>query len=332
MSELWYNARNPPADPKDLGQTYKDKTVIVTGAFGESLGANAAIKYADLGANPLILATRTAEKGELAKSSIIQKTGCSPDIFIIEPVDLGSYSSIKAFAERVNSRVPFLHVLQLAGGIAPWYYTKTDDGHETSVEVDLLGTLLLALLMLPNMRATAAVPSPKDGYRPHISFLDSIAIFEVPETVFPSGEQTLIQRCDDEKNWDPIASYFLLRLGTWYAVQGLADMCTKDDSKIVINATCPGLCNTNMTRSMPIAYKCFMAIRYFFLGRSSEMGARTLVSATGLGPESHGKLYTNDKYHELDVFLKSERSDRMYRETWGEMLSILKPHLPAGIM
>lgn len=31
--------------------------------------------------------------------------------------------------------------------------------------------------------------------------------------------------------------------------------------------------------------------------RTTEMGARSLVSATGLGPESHGKFWTNDKQH-----------------------------------
>ncbi|CAH0021178.1 unnamed protein product [Clonostachys rhizophaga] len=56
-----------------LGIYFKDKVILVTGAYGEGLSANAAIKYAALGANPLILGTRTTEKEELAKSAIIQR-------------------------------------------------------------------------------------------------------------------------------------------------------------------------------------------------------------------------------------------------------------------
>ncbi|KAH9896311.1 NAD(P)-binding protein [Xylariomycetidae sp. FL2044] len=325
IKELWYDARHPPAVPKDLA--FKDKAVLVIGAHGAGLGHFAAAKYAALGANPVILAVRTIEKGEQAKSDIIRQTGCSPDIFLIEPIDLASFASVMDFADRVKKRVPDLHVLQIAGGVAPWNYAKTPDGFEMALQVDVLSPTLLTLLLLPKLRQTAVSP---DGYRPHISILDSIAIFMIPDDVLPVDGQTLVQRCDDETKWDSIQQYFLIKLATWYVSQRIAKLC--DDSSIIVNATCPGLCNTNMTKDLPLSYRGFMAIRYFFLGRTAEQGARSLVSATSLGPESHGKLWNNDRFHPMTPFLDSERSDTMCQETWDEILSILRKHVGPGLI
>ena len=298
--ELWHDARHPPADPSTLGLSFKDKAVLVTGASGWGLGYNAAVKYAALGANPLILAVRTQEKGESTKQSIVAATGCSPDIFIIETVDLASFASVRDFVDRIVKRVPRLHVVQLAGGVAPWAYAKTQDGFETGLQVDVLSTTLLPLLLLPKLRETATASPEADGYLPHVSFLCSIAIFIIPDGVVPKAGsgQTLIQRCDDEAKWDPINQYFLIKLATWYAVKGVADLVTKQyGGKVVVNATCPGLCKTNMVRDLPWIYRAFMVIRHALLGRTAEQGSRTLVSATGLGPESHGKFWNNDRYH-----------------------------------
>jgi NAD(P)-dependent dehydrogenase (short-subunit alcohol dehydrogenase family) len=332
IKELWHFARNPPADPQTLNLSFKDKAVLVTGAYGEGLGANAAIKYAALGANPLILGTRTVEKGEQAKAAILKQTKCSPDIFIIEPLDLASFESVKSFAERVNKRLPALHVVQLAGGVAAWSYAKTTDGHEMSLQVNVLSHVLLALLLLPKIRETAAVPTP-DGFRPHISMLDSIVMFDVRDKMIPAGGPTLIQRCDDETKWNFIEQYLLVKLVTWYAVKGISELCPQDKSdSIIVNATCPGLCTTNMARDVPRLFKAFMTVQNFFLGRTAEMGSRTLVSASGLGPDSHGQLWTNDSYHAMDGFLGTERAEALYGETWNEILETVRPHVPEGIL
>ncbi|KAI0160717.1 NAD(P)-binding protein [Xylariaceae sp. FL1272] len=320
--ELWYDARHPPKDPADV-TFFRNKTVLITGAYGFGLGHHAALKYAALGANPLILAVRTAEKGEEVKSIIIHKTKCSPDSFVIETVDLSNFSSIKAFVDRINSRFPAIHVLQNTGGVAPWEYKASSDGHEMSVQVDVLAPTLLSLLLLPKLRASEGIPG-------HISFLDSIAIFEIPDKMLELGGQTLIQRCNDESKWDSIAQYYLSKLATWYAMKGVAEKCK--GSNVIVNATCPGLCKTNMIRDLPLAYRMFMAVRYFILGRSAEQGSRSLVSATVLGAESHGKFWNNDKYHEMSSFLSSEKSQELYVETWNEIVSILREHVPPELL
>lgn len=299
MSSLWaqfWAARYPPVDPKHI--SYQNKTVLVTGA-NSGLGHEAAVKYAALGANPLLLIVRTLEKGKQAQQDIIRRTGCSPDIFLIETVDLASFASVRDCAQRINHhpRVAQLHVAQLAAGVAQWQYEKSPDGFEITLEVNVLSQALLALLLLPKMQATAA-SSSDDSFPSHLSFLHSIAGFEVQEDWIPHG-QSLIQRINDSSQWDPTKQYYLAKLALWNVIEGLIGRCDQDEGgrKIIINGSCPSGCKTNMGRNFPSFVKPILAVQHFFCGRTAEQGARTLVGATALGPESHGKLWRNDTIH-----------------------------------
>lgn len=82
-------------------------------------------------------------------------------------------------------------------------------------------------------------------------------------------------------------------------IEGLVERCSKDEEsrKIIINASCPSGCKTNMGRNFPSFVKPILAVQHFICGRSVEQGSRTLVGATALGPESHGKLWRNDEFH-----------------------------------
>jgi len=277
-----------PFDPTDTS-VFKDRAVLVTGA-NSGLGHAAAIKYAVLGASPLILAVRSQEKGEQAKEAIIQATGCSPEIFIIETVDFASMSSVQEFCERLNARLPALHIIQHAAGIALWEYQRSPDGYEMTLQVNVLAQALLALLLLPKMHVTAEADKT---FTPHISFLNSVGHREVESSDFPSG-QSLIKRMDDEVTFDHIKQYYFAKLASWYVMQGIVDRC--EGTGIVVNSTCCGLCKTNLSRSWPWYIRFIMKIQYIVAGRTPEQGARTLVSATALGPESNGRFWTNDRF------------------------------------
>lgn len=297
MSSLWaqfWAARNPPADPKE---SYSNKAVLVTGV-NSGLGHEAAVKYAALGANPLILAVRTQEKGEQAKSDIIHRAKCDPDIFSIETVDFASFASVKALADRINASTAALHVAQLAAGVAQWKYEKSPDGYEMTLQVNVLSQALLALLLLPKLRAAT---TSEDGFVPHLSFLHSIAAFEVTSDWLPPG-QSLIQRCDDQSKWDPTKQYYLAKLALWNVIEGLVERSSSSNGSeggqvIIVNAACPSGCKTNMGRNFPGFVKPILALQHFVCGRTAEQGARTLVGATALGPESQGKLWRNDELY-----------------------------------
>ncbi len=146
VKELWSAARHLPRDPTDI--SYKDKAVLVTGA-NSGLGHAAAVKYAKLGANPLILGVRTPAKGQAAREAIIKATGCSPGIFMIETFDLETLESVKEFVDRLNARIPRLHVAQLAAGIVTPKFTDGPQGYELTCQVNVLSTTLMGILLLP---------------------------------------------------------------------------------------------------------------------------------------------------------------------------------------
>jgi NAD(P)-dependent dehydrogenase (short-subunit alcohol dehydrogenase family) len=327
MQDLWQAARNPPVDPTHL--SFKNKAVLVTGA-NSGLGHQAAIKYAALGANPLILAVRSEAKGEAAKAEIIKSTNCSPEIFVIETVDLATFASVEQFCQRLKARVPRLHILQLVAGISTFEFKKSPAKYELSMQVNLLSTVLMALLLLPAVRAAAAEQTMSGGFMPHISFVNSMAHLEVDPEWIPEG-QTLLQRINDPSKYNQVQQYYLVKLAAMFAIRGLIERLGSDSDKIVINATCPGMCKTNMGNGFPVTQRMFMAIFYIFFGKSAEAGSRCLVSATALGKDSQGKLWTNDKIVGSSKFMESERGNDMYRETWNEMLAILRSNAQSDL-
>ncbi|KAI1144771.1 hypothetical protein F4825DRAFT_310622 [Nemania diffusa] len=329
FKEMYAGARNPPADPKTL--SFKNKAVLVTGA-NSGLGHQAAIKYAAAGASPLILGVRTREKGEQARAAILRATSCDPGVLVIETVDLATLASVRAFAGRVAKRCPVLHVVQLAAGVAMFDYVKSPDGFEMTLQVNVLSTALMALLLLPSVSAAAAASSPdspdKNDAHPHISFLSSQAAFEVKAEAVPPG-QSLIQRLNNQAKFDNQQQYFLIKLASWAVMQGVLERSRDNGSSsgIVVNASCPGLCKTNMTREFPLVHRIIMQGTYALVGRSAEEGSRSMVSATGLGPESSGKLWRNDGFSPLSPLLSSPRGTELVHETWDEIMSILRKYV-----
>jgi NAD(P)-dependent dehydrogenase (short-subunit alcohol dehydrogenase family) len=296
LKQLFNDARNPPANPTHL--SFKDKAVLVTGA-NTGLGYQAALKYAALGASPLILGVRSREKGEAAKASITRETKCAPGSILVMTVDLSIFASVKEFVDRLNEQVPRLHVALLCAGVAKPTFVTSPEGHEISTQVNVLSTALMALLLLPKLRETAAA----GGDLPHLCFVNSQSSHLVKPDQVPVG-QTLIQRLDDGSQYDSTTQYFLVKLAAWFAMRGVVERLRQQDgdgataNNVVINSCCPGMCRTDQGRDFPLGQRVFMGGFQAIFARSAEQGSRTLVSATGLGLESTGKFWVNDEYYE----------------------------------
>jgi hypothetical protein len=109
-----------------------------------------------------------------------------------------------------------------------------------TLAVNVLSQALLAILLRPMMRAAATTrTATPDGFVPHLSFLHSIAGFEVTTDWLPaSHEQSLIQRCDDQGKWDPTKQYYLAKFALWGVIEGLIERYHEDEAcqNIIINA------------------------------------------------------------------------------------------------
>lgn len=149
LSQLIYKPPPPTA-------SFANKIIIVTGA-NTGLGKEAATHFVRLGAAKVILAVRPNPKdeatGDVAKTDIEAATGSTGVIEVYE-LDYSRYASILAFAAKVETQVERLDVVVLNAGIATEKFEMLED-NESTITVNVVSTVLLALLLLPVMRTSA---------------------------------------------------------------------------------------------------------------------------------------------------------------------------------
>jgi NAD(P)-dependent dehydrogenase (short-subunit alcohol dehydrogenase family) len=137
--------------------TCSGKTYIVTGG-NSGLGFEAAQHLAKAGAAKIILAVRNLTAGEAAKAKIdaaAAVTGTStPDQVAVWHLDLTDYESVQNFVKRAETELPRIDALILNAGISLTERVVVR-GHIATVTVNVISTLLLAVLMLPVMSAQA---------------------------------------------------------------------------------------------------------------------------------------------------------------------------------
>lgn len=291
-SVLRWGVKNPPADPK---VSFEGKTVLVTGA-NTGLGFEAAVKYSALGAGKLILAVRTVEKGENTKRRILARTGRQGDTIAIVPVDLTTYDSVRAFIVALEKETPRLDVALLNAGLGNPSYEAAPSGWEMALQVNVFSTTLMAIMLFPLLQKTAKAT----GQRPHLTFVNSNGHSTVKREWF-SKTGSLIKTVNEQESWDANKSYLMVKLIAVAAARAIARATGTSGSlpapEVIVNVACPGFCKTDLGRKFGLASHIFMAPFQAIFSRTAEQGSRTLVSATALGPESHGRFWTHDILH-----------------------------------
>lgn len=170
--------------------SFASKTVIITGA-SSGLGKESAKHIVRLGAKKVILACRNTSKGEKAKAEIKSAVRCDPNVLEVWQVDTESVASVKEFVDRVN-QLPRLDVVINNAGISGLDF-QLSYGTERVVGVNVIGTFLLALQLLPKLRETAK----KYGGTPHMTFVGS-ALYDVAKYPEQHGDDIFAWLGDKE--------------------------------------------------------------------------------------------------------------------------------------
>jgi NAD(P)-dependent dehydrogenase (short-subunit alcohol dehydrogenase family) len=289
----------PPKDYPDL--SFAGKTIIVTGA-NTGLGLASAMKFAEQGATHLILAVRTIEKGNAAKDTIIaaskaKNPTCKIDVW---QLDMLSYASIRTFATRASTELDRIDIAVLNAGIFSTKYESSEHGWENDLQVNTISTILLALLLIPKLKASRS-PSlipvlefvgsnshwmtkiPKD----HLSAPNIIQSYNGP-VGFADGVQGSEQ-------------YGRSKLFLQAATQHLGSHIglAKDGKPLVyVWAMCPGVTKTEIARNASgFAAALAAKVLSFAAGRTPEQGARSVISGTALDVEAQGGFYRDDEVH-----------------------------------
>lgn len=128
--------------------SFEGQTIIVTGA-NTGLGLEAARHFVRLNATKVILGCRSVSNGEAAAASIAENTG-RKGVCEVWEVDLGSFASVKRFTEKAE-KLERLDVVCENAGIARMEYKMVED-MESMVAINVVGTFLMALNLLPVLR------------------------------------------------------------------------------------------------------------------------------------------------------------------------------------
>jgi len=123
------------------------KNVIVTGGYA-GIGKETSRVFAVVGAHVYVVG-RDLPKATRAVEELKKETG--KDHITALEVDLGSFESVRKFAEQFNQLNIPLHYLILNAGIMACPYAKTKDGFESQFGVNGLGHFLLANLLVPRL-------------------------------------------------------------------------------------------------------------------------------------------------------------------------------------
>lgn len=135
---------------------FSGQTIVVTGG-NTGLGLEAARHFLTLNASHVILGVRGSSSGEAAIEDLEQSTARGIRVQAFD-LDMESYVSVQTFAEAVAALPRVDVVLLNAGKIAQDYYLAEED--ESTITVNVVSTLLLALLLLPILRRSAVAPGP----------------------------------------------------------------------------------------------------------------------------------------------------------------------------
>jgi len=205
------------------------KVIIVTGG-NTGLGYEAARVFATKGAL-VILACRSLERAEMAKKKII---AAAPDAQVaIMKLDLGSLSSIDAFAKDFKNKFTRLDTLLNNAGIMTIPYQKTEDGFEKQNGVNHLGHFALTARLFELLIKT---PSSR--------------IVNVSSNAHRFGKMDFANYLYEHGKYSKLGSYGRSKLSNLLFTYELARRVEAKHLDIKVLAAHPGVANTELGRYM----------------------------------------------------------------------------------
>lgn len=125
-----------------------------------------------LQAKRIILAVRSLEKGEKAKRLLETETK-RVGVAEVWHLDMCSYNSVKSFAVKVSNLERVDAIIENVGIAVPM--SSPVEGLEAILTVNVISTMLLAVLVLPKLQHSAK----QLGKETHLSFVGSSVAFTV---------------------------------------------------------------------------------------------------------------------------------------------------------
>jgi len=275
----------------------------------------------------LILACRNMSKGEKAKKEVLASGRISaPGKVEVWQLDMSQYSSVLAFGNRMKS-LSRLDAFIANAGIVTNNFEKFE-GHESSLTVNVISTLLVALLAIPKLQETSKLQQKPSRLVLTGSVVHAFAKHKYLSEPKPGD---IFRTLDDETTADMADRYNLSKLVLILGFRKLAEEIRQSSAQergsVIINFVNPGWCKTELFRVDDGGIGGRIGLR--LTGRTAEEGSRTLVhGAVIAGEETHGKYVSECRVKPESTWVRSAESVQVEKRLWTELVAILEAIQP----
>ncbi|KAL2878032.1 hypothetical protein SGCOL_006559 [Colletotrichum sp. CLE4] len=288
------------------------RTIIVTGS-NVGLGIEAARHFVRLNAAKVILAVRSTDKGEAAKTDIELTTG-RRDVLEVWPLDQASFESVKEFAARAD-KLPRLDFAVLNASIAT--NKRVDaEGWESTITVNVLSTFLLGLKLLPVLRRTGKTYNVTPKIVIVASDASQMAKFHErnEEDIYKALNTN--KSLTDRYNTSKLMQVILAR-------QMAIEADASGKGRVQVTTLNPGLCSTALFRNVPFPLTIVVKVGLKLLARSAEVGSRCLTASAFAGEEAHGRYMSDCVVVRFPKVMQGEEGEQMQGRVWEETVELL---------
>ncbi|TQN64109.1 Short chain dehydrogenase atnD [Colletotrichum shisoi] len=160
---------------------------------------------------------------------------------------------------------------------------------------------------------------------PYIVVVTSGLAFSHPD-VLRLVDDDIFDASNKEGRLDIRARYAVSKLIQIFAIRQLASLAPVSQTGVVVNLLSPGLCNTGLARHARLFFRIQVRLLNLALGRSPEMGSRTILHALAAGTASHGE-YISDcdiKDHWVPGWAKDSSGQRYQKQIWDQLVARLE--------
>ncbi|RYP37685.1 hypothetical protein DL768_010835 [Monosporascus sp. mg162] len=273
------------------------------------------VQLLNLGLSHLVLAVRSTKRGE---DAVIRLRKKYPEAYLqVWELDMSSYESVQGFVKRVDSHLSCLDFVLLNAGIAKLNFHRVGStGHEETIQVNYLSTVLLTILLLPILKSKRSPGSEPS----HLTIVNAALTLAAK---FPNKDaDPLLPSFDDPKSFHPQETYNSSKLLAHMFLWKLVDHVSSDD--VIVNLADPGWCRgTELGRDATGLMRIFMLL-FGMTGRAPRVGASCFVDAlVNKGKDSHGCFLMSWNIHPFSAFLYTPKGKGVTDKVWSETLAEL---------